>query len=331
MKCFVTGATGRIGRALASELQRQGIGIRVLARDPERARDILGTDMEIVRGELEDSPALATFLAGASGDDALYHLATATSDAAGQRALHAVNVEGTRSVVQAALEAGIRRIVFASSIDVIGPLRREDVPGDEKTPCHPTRSYGVSKLRAEKVAHRLARKKRAELVVLRIGAVCDPKGESPLRAFLQDIRRHGALTRNLKVINECLFEPLSLTDLLPALVASSTTPGAGGTYILSGPEAVPMGEIFRQLSERSGLRLRESLWRRILGLGRRGEDSELLRYFRPAEEGRAHRSYSSRLAGEVLGFAPKVSPGELIEAAVLQEGTPVARVSSRHL
>ncbi|MFH8405391.1 NAD(P)H-binding protein [Streptomyces sp. NPDC018019] len=104
----VTGATGNIGRSLVGQLLAEGAAVRALTRDPERAG--LPSAAETVRADLTDPASLEPALAGA---DALFlNLAAGGGDAA-------------RTVVDAAVRAGVRRIVLNSSIAVT------DGPEDE--------------------------------------------------------------------------------------------------------------------------------------------------------------------------------------------------------
>jgi dihydroflavonol-4-reductase len=118
VKAFVTGATGFVGSAVVRSLLRRGTAVKVLARRTSDLRNIAGLHLEVVYGDLLDGDALTGALRGC---DALYHVAayysTSQTDA---QALYEINVRGTKAVMRAALEAGVRRVVHTSTIGTIG-------------------------------------------------------------------------------------------------------------------------------------------------------------------------------------------------------------------
>lgn len=122
---FVTGATGLLGNNLVRELVQRGWQVRALARSHDKAKRQLGdlAGVEIVVGDMEDVSGWATEMAGS---DVLFHTAAHFRDSymGGNHdaALHRVNVEGTRALLDAAYRQGLRRMVQTSSIAVLdGP------------------------------------------------------------------------------------------------------------------------------------------------------------------------------------------------------------------
>src|SRR5438093_6320356 len=107
MLVALTGGTGFVGRHVAAMLVARGHGVRVLARDPARARFLSDPKVELVRGGLADSAALARLARGA---DALVHLVGIIVEQ-GSQTFAAVHVEGTQAVLAAARDAGVRRFV----------------------------------------------------------------------------------------------------------------------------------------------------------------------------------------------------------------------------
>jgi len=118
----ITGAGGHIGYALLKELEACGERVRLLIRKDNPI--FHGFDCEKVYGDVRDSEVLAKAFDGA---DVVYHLA-GIIDIGGEREdiIWDVNVEGTKKVVAACKKCGVRRLVYASSVDAIPPL-----PGDE--------------------------------------------------------------------------------------------------------------------------------------------------------------------------------------------------------
>lgn len=122
----ITGATGFVGSAVLAEALAQGHQVRALARRDQAPR----AGVEWVRGDLDTAEALAALVAGA---DAVIHVAglTNTPDLA---AFEAANVTGTANVIAAMQAAGLRRLVFVSSLSA-------RMPG--------LSAYGASKAKAE--------------------------------------------------------------------------------------------------------------------------------------------------------------------------------------
>jgi dihydroflavonol-4-reductase len=152
VKAFVTGATGFIGSHVARMLRDAGWEVRCLAR-PSSSRELLdGVDVEWIEGDVCDLDSLRK---GAEGCDGLFHVAALYALWSGEpERFTAVNVEGTRNALTAAKEAGVRRVVYTSSVACVG----EAPPGglaDEDTPANPgdlVGPYKRSKYEAEQVA-----------------------------------------------------------------------------------------------------------------------------------------------------------------------------------
>ncbi len=118
MKVFITGATGYIGSALTRALLARGYSVRALVRDPARAAFLADWGVDTVEGDLGRKAALAALCEGA---EAGFHLAGYVKASGPASAYDEANVAGARNVFEAALDAGVRRVVFTSSAGVLGP------------------------------------------------------------------------------------------------------------------------------------------------------------------------------------------------------------------
>ncbi len=131
MRALVTGATGFVGAAVARCLLAEGWQVRVLVRAGSNRANLGGLPLDVAVGDL----TLAASLGGALADcDALFHVAADYRlGAPDPSALYRTNVDGTRNLLTAAMQAGTRRIVYTSSVATMG-IPADGTPGDERTP-----------------------------------------------------------------------------------------------------------------------------------------------------------------------------------------------------
>jgi len=128
---LVTGASGFVGSAVMRALLAQGRAVRVLVRPRSDKFNLQNLAVERREGALEDPASLAAAL---SGCGALYHVAADYRLWVPQpAAMYRANVDGTRALMQAALAEGVERIVYTSSVAVLG-LYPNGTPADETTP-----------------------------------------------------------------------------------------------------------------------------------------------------------------------------------------------------
>jgi dihydroflavonol-4-reductase len=155
MLAFVTGATGFVGSHVARELAARGARLRLLARSSSPTKLVENLNAEIVNGDLRDA---STYGGALRGCDAAFHVAADyrlwTRDAADRLEMYRSNVEGTRAFIEAARQAGIRRIVYCSSVATMGVLGDGRL-ADEDSPvtlAGMIGDYKRSKFLAEQVA-----------------------------------------------------------------------------------------------------------------------------------------------------------------------------------
>lgn len=131
MKALITGATGFVGAAVARVLVREGWQVRALARPGSDRRNIQALPVEVSEGNLADRSSLERAL---SGCEALFHVAADYRlGAPDPRQLYQTNVEGTRNILEASRQAGVRRVVYTSSVATVG-IPADGSPGNEDTP-----------------------------------------------------------------------------------------------------------------------------------------------------------------------------------------------------
>jgi dihydroflavonol-4-reductase len=143
--CLVTGGTGFLGRRLISLLLAEGWQVRVLSRRrPLGAPELTGVGAEVYQGDLSAPDGLGRALRRV---DVVFHLAGETQD---PRRFAAVNVSGTRYLLETALAEGVQRVVHVSSVGVVGSPPALTVT--ETTACHPRNEYERTKLAGERLA-----------------------------------------------------------------------------------------------------------------------------------------------------------------------------------
>ncbi len=131
MKIFLTGATGFVGHHVARELAAQGAQLRLLVRKSSNLANLEGIPAETHIGDLADPVSIAPALTGC---DAVFHVAADyrlwIPDPA---TMYRANVDGTRELLRLAREAGIRRVVYTSSVATMG-FRKDGLIVNEDTP-----------------------------------------------------------------------------------------------------------------------------------------------------------------------------------------------------
>ena len=166
MTVFVTGATGFVGAAVARALCARGEGVRVLVRPGRAGLNLQGLAVDPITGDLRD---VATFAPHLKGCAALYHVAADYRLwARHPQDLYDTNVTGTQDLIRAALDAGVPRIVYTSSVATLG-LNADGSPSDEDTRV--TRNdmvghYKRSKFLAEQAVHDLVTDHGAPVVIV---------------------------------------------------------------------------------------------------------------------------------------------------------------------
>jgi nucleoside-diphosphate-sugar epimerase len=166
MRVFVTGATGFVGSRVVRRLLAENHEVRVLARDPEKARALGLSADRIVVGDIF---AIGRMRDAIERSDVVFHLAAEIATQRDERKLWRVDVEGTDAVSEAAERTKIERFIFTSSVvvgDPKGGMLRPDVP------LVATTGYGRAKLEAER---RLSRTD-LPVVVVRPSHVYGPGG-----------------------------------------------------------------------------------------------------------------------------------------------------------
>lgn len=251
MKVLVTGATGFVGTALCRVLQARGHQVVAALRRPTPlAGGIEGRVVGELGSDTDWRPALA-------GIDAVIHLAARAhvmkEAAADALALYrAVNRDGAARLAEQTALAGVRRLVFVSSIKVNGEATPPDQPfraDDVLAPCDP---YGVSKAEAEQQLTAIAARTGLELVIVRPPLVHGPGAKGNLAAALRLLDRHWPLPLPLGAIRNrrSLVGLDNLTDGLAFVLTHRQA--AGNVFLIRDGEDVSTPQLFRMLAAALG-------------------------------------------------------------------------------
>ncbi len=179
MKTFLTGGTGFIGSAVLRQLLAAGHEVRVLIRPKSDRRNIAGLPVEIVYGDLTDRASLDR---GIKGCSTLFHVAADYRLWVPKaEEMYETNVAGTSNIMHAALNAGIERVVYTSSVATLG-FSRSGSLADEETPVSIRNMIGPykrSKFMAEAEVKRLADEQALPAIIVNPSTPVGPRDIRP--------------------------------------------------------------------------------------------------------------------------------------------------------
>ena len=179
MKSFITGATGFVGSAVLRRLLKEGHRVVALVRATSDKSNLAGLPVEIVTGDLTDPDSFAGALAGC---DCVFHVAADYRLWVPKPSeMYECNVTGTRNLMLAALKAGVKRIVYTSSVATLG-LNSDGIPADESTPVRFSDMIGHykrSKFLAEAEVKRLVEEQDLPAVIVNPSTPVGPRDIRP--------------------------------------------------------------------------------------------------------------------------------------------------------
>lgn len=176
---LVTGAAGFVGGHLVRHLHDEGIPVRAMVRHPSQADALRPHVREVVIGDLEKPETLR---AAAQGCRGVYHIAAIfRQEGLPDETFRAINAEGVRHMLDAAIAAGVPRLVHCSTNGVHSDI--DHPPADESYPFNPGDIYQVTKAEGEEIAMRYFREGRIGGVVLRPTMIWGPGDARTLKLF----------------------------------------------------------------------------------------------------------------------------------------------------
>jgi dihydroflavonol-4-reductase len=246
-KTLVTGGTGFVGRAVVEELLAAGRDVRVLARNPDHPA-LAGLAVEIAQGDLREPESLRQALTDCTR---LFHVAADyrlwVPD---PETMYAINVEGTRQLLQAALSRNLERVVYTSTVGTLGNPG-DGTPGTEDTPVglhDMVGHYKRSKFLAEQMALDFVRQ-GLPLVVVNPSTPIGPWDfrPTPTGQMIVDF-----LQRRMPAYLETGLNLIHVRDVARGHLLAEEKGRIGEKYIL-GHENLSLSQIFHRLAEITGL------------------------------------------------------------------------------
>ena len=250
MRIFLTGGTGFIGGEVARRLRERGDEVVALVRSPAKATALTRMRCELVTGDLSDRDALALGLRGA---DAVIHGAALYEigiPASARAAMTDANVGGTSRVLTAALDAGVTKALYVSTVAVFGNTNGK-VADERWTRATDgfTSVYEQTKVEAHRVAQDLVAQ-GLPLVTVQPGVVYGPGDTSELGGLV-DRLLNGKLP--LMPFPTMGVTPVHRDDVVSGILLALDQGVVGESYVLAG-EPTTMGTLMRTLAEVAGVK-----------------------------------------------------------------------------
>ena len=319
MHVLVTGATGFVGRRLATALLARGDRVRALGRNPDACAALASAGAEVVRADLRDREAV---IAACAGMDAVQHVGALSAPWGRTPDFHATNVGGTENVLAGCRAHGVGRMVYVSSPSVVfDGTDHRDLTDDAPYPRYFMSVYSLTKKLGEDRV-RAAAAAGLATVTIRPKAVFGP-GDTSLLPRLLLAARKGRLPQIGDGRN--LVDVTYVDNAVHALTLALTAGAAvGRTYTITNGEHVPLWDLIKTVLRRLSLdaNLRALPYRVVYGLAGLmelraalfGGEPTLTRY--TAAILAKTQTYNIEAARRDLGYEPAVSVAEGVERAL---------------
>ncbi len=250
MKIFITGATGFIGTHLVKRLAQTEHTLYCLVRKTSNIRELKEIGATLVTGDVTDKNSL---LEGMEGCDWLLHLANVYSFWESNKQIYTeVNVEGTRNVMECALETGVSKVVHVSTAATYG--KPADSPFVEESAVGSVRfsEYARTKYAGDQIAWELYEKKGLPLVVIYPGSVVGPGDSKASGKYISDLLRRRLPAT---VLPNSVLTVVYVMDVVEAIVSAAEKENNISEKYLIGKHQLSVGESNEMISEISGVPL----------------------------------------------------------------------------
>jgi dihydroflavonol-4-reductase len=244
---LVTGAAGHLGNVLVRKLLTNGEKVRALILPGENCTGLSGLAVERMEGDITQRETLTQAFRGI---DQVYHLAALVSIIQGQESLLAkINVQGTRNMLDAALQAGVKRFIYTSSIHALtrppqGVTINESLPFD---PENPAGAYDRSKAEASLIVQQAAHLGLDTVIVCPTGVI----GPHDYRRSEMGEMMLEWMSRKINLVIEGFFDFVDVRDVADGHIQAARSGRSGQTYILSG-ERIHIGQLVNLVKQVTG-------------------------------------------------------------------------------
>ena len=226
---LVTGATGHVGNVLVRKLLERGEKVRAMILPGESRESISGLKIETLEGDILNVDSILQSMRGVQG---VFHLAGIISIMPGTNPfVRKVNVEGTKNILCAALERGIKKLIYTSSIHAIRRVENgmidESVPYDMENPYG---AYDRSKAEASLEVLNAARSGLEAVVICPTGVI----GPYDFRRSMMGALIQDAATAKPTLYVDGAYDFVDVRDIADGLIAAADNGKRGESYILSG-------------------------------------------------------------------------------------------------
>ncbi len=245
---FITGATGFVGSAVARKLLDRGHKLRALARPGSDRTNLEGLDIEVFEGDLLNHASYADAIKGCKN---VFHVAADyriwVPDPA---AMNRINIDGTRELMIAALDAKVERVVYTSSVATLG-LHGDGSPATESTPVSYDDMIGIykqSKYRAEEEVRRLISHHDLPAIIVNPSTPIGPRDIKPTPTGKIII---NALKGLMPAYVDTGLNIVHVDDVAEGHVLALEKGKIGERYILGGTD-LTLSEILKMIAEIGG-------------------------------------------------------------------------------
>ena len=248
MKVLVTGASGFLGGYLTDLLAAKGLEVVAMVRKTSDTSllDRMGLEKRIA--DLTDPQSLRT---AAQGVDAVIHLAAYYTFHGKNELYDLVTVQGTRSILDACLEKGVKRFIYCSSTEAVGAV--DDIPAREDHPPNPQHDYGRAKLK-ERVVREYDDK--LETTIIRPSGIYGPRNLDDISYyFITSSAKNSLPTRILIEHGAAVVQFVHVKDAAQGFYLALTNANSiGRTYFISEDKWHTYREVYEIISRITGRR-----------------------------------------------------------------------------
>ena len=309
MRTLITGANGFVGLRLCDEIRRLGWEGRGAVRSPcQLAQDVEPVTVGSLDADTDWTQALRHI-------DVVIHLAARVhvmhSDSLDPVAdFLKVNLHGTENLANQAARAGVKRLVYVSSIKVNGEVTLQGAKFTEDGQAAPQDPYGVSKWQAEQALHRIAQSTNLEVVIIRPPLVYGPGVKANFAALMRAVQGGWPLALGSVQNRRSLVALDNLVDFISTCMAHPKA--ANQTFLVSDGNDLSTTELVRGLARAANVSARlmpVPVWALRAGATLLGMEGEVQRLC-------GNLQVDISKARSVLGWQPPITVDEALRRAV---------------